>query len=156
MFGFYVYQKIVGSSEQLIWSTLYFQPSWQLFFDLFNSIPVAVIILVAARQSRFVQLVAASALLHLLFDLPLHNDDAHRHFLPFTNWRFESPVSYWDSNHFGHIVAILELTAAVAISAFISFRGTQRPMRIIARWNLGLYLLVISLALLFLFYSRFL
>ena len=36
MFGFYVYQKFIGSTEQLIWSTLYFQPEWQLLFDLFN------------------------------------------------------------------------------------------------------------------------
>ena len=35
-----------------------------------------------------------------------------RDFLPFYNWRFECPVSYWDPNHYGNIAAQIELTIA--------------------------------------------
>jgi hypothetical protein len=42
MFGFYIYQKAIGSSERLIWTELYFKEHWQYIFDIFNSLPLAV------------------------------------------------------------------------------------------------------------------
>ena len=103
MVGFYAYQKLwAGHSESEIWGAggLYFQSNWQLLFDLFNSIPIFIVI--AAVCYYFGQnfgywrcgyLLAASALLHMLCDLPVHHDDGHRHILPLSNWKFASPVS---------------------------------------------------------------
>jgi hypothetical protein len=48
-------------------------------------------------------------ILHSLGDLPVHNDDAHRHFFPFSNYRFISPISYWDRKHYGSIVSLVEM-----------------------------------------------
>lgn len=142
MFGFYAYQKLCGSSEKLIWSEHYFQPDWQLFFDVFNSIPIALTIIALCYYFglRLVMLIAASALLHMLCDLPLHHDDAHRHFLPLTNWRFESPLSYWDPKHFGVIFMCLELGGAIASCIYVVFRSKHTPMRVIAKINLAIYL----------------
>ena len=116
MFGFYAYYKLLGTSESLIWGELYFLPSWQNFFDLFNSIPIAAVIAVAAYYARRPALVALalSLLLHAAFDLPLHNDDAHRHFFPLSDWRFISPLSYWDSAHYGNWIRFVELAVNVA------------------------------------------
>lgn len=149
MFGFYAWQKAIGRTEQEIWSTIYFDPSWQLFFDLFNSIPLALAVIAVCLWLRqpLIVIVAASAILHMLCDLPLHNDDAHRHFLPL-GFRFQSPISYWDPKHFGMIVAPLELLFAVVASAWVSFQAPHKPMRVVARINLGLYLLVLAIALL--------
>lgn len=140
MCGFYVYQKIVGSAERQIWSTLYFEDHWQLFFDLFNSIPIALLVMAGGfyLRSPIAILIAASALLHMLCDLPLHHDDGHRHFLPL-DWRFESPISYWDRAHHGKLVAVLELLSAVGASIYVAFRGHDRPMRTMGGANLALY-----------------
>ena len=85
IFLFFLWESIVrGSSQALIWGELYFRPAWQDFFDVFNSIPFAVLGLTVALalRRRGAALFFASVGMHVLFDLPLHHDDAHRHFLP--------------------------------------------------------------------------
>jgi hypothetical protein len=67
-------------------------------------------------------------LLHSLGDLPLHHDDAHRHFFPFLDWRFSSPVSYWDPEHHGQWVSLIEFSGVLAASVFMYWRWiTLRP-----------------------------
>ncbi len=152
MFVFYGYQKAIGSTEADIWNTLYFQDHWQLTFDLFNSVPIFLAIAVVAYflKWRLVMLVAASALLHCLCDLPLHNDDAHRHFLPFTDWRFASPVSYWDPNHYGLIFMWIELLFAIGACIYVVRTSRQPPMRYVAWFILGTYNLIIVALTIFL------
>lgn len=140
MFVFYGYQKSIGSSEQEIWGTLYFQENWQCFFDVLNSIPIAILLYVIFRwlKVRWAQLLVASAGLHMFCDLPLHHDDGHRHFLPLSNWRFESPISYWDPDHFGFFVAAIELGFAVSALVYVIRKG-EKPIRRFAMGTLMLY-----------------
>ena len=143
MFGFFAFQKFIGTDEYEIWDTLYFQPHWQTFFDIFNSIPLALLVALVCvylRQPLLIMM-ACSAILHMLCDLPVHHDDGHRHFWPI-DWRFASPVSYWDPKHYGAIVAPIELLFAVIASGWLSFSAPHKPMRVIARINLGFYVLV--------------
>lgn len=111
MFFFYLVEKGVrGVPEAVIWSSRYFDPAWQDLFDLFHSLPlmaVALAITLATRQRSWT-LLFASMVLHVMFDLPLHHDDAHRHFYPLSDFRFASPVSYWDSAHYGWLAVPLE------------------------------------------------
>ena len=58
-----------------------------------------------------------SMIVHDFCDLPLHNDDAHRHFLPFSHYRFISPVSYWDPKYYGQFVAFGELSLVLALTS---------------------------------------
>ncbi|PZD74333.1 hypothetical protein C1752_01259 [Acaryochloris thomasi RCC1774] len=121
MLVFYLVEKLRGTSEQDIWRHAYYQPHWQNFIDIFNSIPLVVLgmaIMVAAGSVTGL-ILGASMLLHLLEDLPVHHDDAHRHFFPLSNWRFESPISYWDSNHYGGIVSALEIVAVIVGCIFL-------------------------------------
>ena len=140
MFGFYGYQKFVGRHEGEIWGQLYFDPTWQWIFDIFNSIPLAIVLwgLCYWTGFRCGVLFAASALVHVCCDLPVHHDDAHRHFLPLANWRFTSPVSYWDPNHHGQIFAPLELLFTITSCCYLAWRATSAPMRITALATLGL------------------
>ncbi len=142
MFGFYGYQKWAGRSEGEIWSELYFQQDWQLFFDVFNSIPAAILLMLTGKVLgwRWGMLCAASALLHMVCDLPLHNDDAHGHFLPFTDWHFVSPLSYWDPEYNGHYFVWFELAFAIGACTFVSWKGKHVAMRSIAICTLCLYL----------------
>lgn len=149
MFGFYAYQKLIaGRSEGEIWSNLYFEDTWQLFFDVFNSVPLmlAVICISYATGWRWGVLLGASALLHLCCDFPLHHDDAHRHFLPFTNWRFVSPISYWDPKHFGFIFLPVELLFAIGACTYVAWKGAHSPMRIAGAATLAVYLAGIAFA----------
>jgi hypothetical protein len=121
MFLFYLNAKVLGGMpERLIWSQAYHEAGWQVFFDIFNSLPVLVLGFVLARYFKAGRLAAffASMVFHSLGDLALHHHDAHRHLFPFSDWRFSSPISYWDPQHFGQIVAPLE-AAAVVIGCII-------------------------------------
>lgn len=111
MFVFYGWERLAGTPEAVIWRSRYYDPNWQAFFDLFNSLPIIVVTAVIARVCgwRWVFWLALAMALHVLCDLPLHHDDAHRHFFPFSDWRFASPVSYWDPAHYGRISSLMEV-----------------------------------------------
>lgn len=122
MFVFYFVEKIIrGLPENQIWGEAYYQPGWQNFIDFFNSVPLMVLgfALSLWASSKIGTLFFSSMMLHVLGDLPLHHEDAHRHFFPLSDWRFHSPVSYWDPNHYGHIVTILEILAVIISCGFL-------------------------------------
>jgi len=140
MFGFYALLKLSAVPDSQIWRVEYYRPFWQNVFDLFNSIPLATVgMWVALYFSRTgLALLFGSIVLHCLEDLPVHVDDGHRHFWPLSQFRFESPVSYWDPRYFGNIVAPIELGLMVVASIYV-FR------RVRSRWTKGL--LIVSNAL---------
>lgn len=116
MFVFYFYERLwAGRSEMLIWTERYYDASWQGFFDTFNSLPLIAGALVIAhwRGSKgFVALLLSMAL-HVAGDFFVHREDGHRHFFPFTDWHFISPVSYWDPAHHGLIFGSFEALGVV-------------------------------------------
>jgi hypothetical protein len=125
--AFYFVEKVLrGTSEQVIWTEAYYQPGWQNLIDFFNSLPLMLLGLLVCLWMRYTPgiLFFASMMLHVLGDLPLHHDDGHRHFFPFSDWRFVSPVSYWDPRHHGNIVAPLEILG-VLISCGILFMNYE-------------------------------
>jgi len=116
MFVFYLYVKVfTQATSKEIWGTLYWSEPWQTFGAISNSVPIAVAILVFGLwQKRAAVTVFAGAMLtHAALDFPVHADDAHRHFWPLTDWRYQSPVSYWDPSHHGVIGSSLELILLV-------------------------------------------
>jgi len=134
---------ILGITPNVVFSELYFSDSWQLVFSIDNSFLIWAVALAAAWyfKSPFFIALTSAALLHLACDFPLHNDDARLHFWPLTDWRFESPLSYWDSQHHAGIVAPLE-GAAVAAALLYLLTGTLR-------FGIKLGLVVLFLAELF-------
>lgn len=130
--GFYFFEKFVrGMPEGIIWTRAYYEAGWQACFDLFHSLPlIAAGFLVAhRREAQRSRACFASLGLHALGDFLFHHDDAHRHFYPFLNWRFESPVSYWDPRHYGEIAGRLELIAVLAGLAILARRATSAAAR---------------------------
>ncbi|MBA2492900.1 MAG: hypothetical protein H0V34_14845 [Gammaproteobacteria bacterium] len=123
MIVFYIYLKALGTQESVIWSVHYHQRQWQAFFDVFNSIHLILAGLAISWRLRATRWAAffAGMGLHVLFDLPLHHDDAHRHFFPFSDWRFFSPISYWDPAHYGDIVSACEIVV-VAVGSVVLWR----------------------------------
>ena len=118
---FYAWHLLLGTSEEQIWSTEYYRPVWQNWIDAFNSIPLIALAMVLCWRVRQPLLFAfcASMLLHAFGDLPLHHDDGHRHFFPISDWRFVSPVSYWDPAHHGTWASVVEIVAVVTAGAWL-------------------------------------
>lgn len=70
-----------------------------------------------------------AAMLHLGLDLLLHHDDGRAHFWPVTNWIFESPVSYWDGDHYGNIVGPIEVLVSLLCCGILWRRFVGGAMR---------------------------
>ncbi|WP_026731700.1 hypothetical protein [Fischerella sp. PCC 9605] len=123
MFVMYCWAKVIRrQSEYQIWSETYFSPFWQNITHAFHSIPLALIGIFLAHYFGWWQaeIIGISAFLHALADFPVHNEDAHRHFLPFSNYRFISPISYWNPNYHGRVVSLIE-KLLVLIATFYVF-----------------------------------
>lgn len=114
---------ILNNPADYVFGTQYFSDTWQSVFAVDNSFVVWGILLALAIWLTKPWAIAftGSGLLHIAFDFPLHHDDGRAHFWPFSDWIFQSPISYWDNNHFGHIIAPIE-AIAVAICAVILWR----------------------------------
>lgn len=139
------WSRITGVGLGNLWRSpdgLYWQEPWQSVSAILNSIPLYSLILVAGivlwRAGRWpglakvLMVFGAATLLHVLCDLPVHTDDAHVHFWPFTDWRFHSPVSYYQRDHFGQWVGLFELGLGVALAVSIFLRYRRWPMRLMA------------------------
>ncbi|MEM9568834.1 MAG: hypothetical protein AAF974_11065 [Cyanobacteria bacterium P01_E01_bin.34] len=133
IFAFYAIAKFAGYSDSDIWRDLYFQSWVQDLLAPFHAIPLIGLGVVIAwrRQAGTWLAFFISAMLHVLFDFPVHNSDAHRHFFPLSNYRFISPISYWDPDHYGRIIAPLELLSVLVLTLFL-----YRSVR--SRWGRGL------------------
>ena len=150
------YQSIVnGVSGAEMWEELYFQAPMQNLIAWFNSIPIyagLLLIGLAARSKSWGKLLivfALAALIHMATDLPVHADDAYRHFWPLTDWRFISPVSYWDVDHHADWVGKLDILLALGCVAVLWRRFPERWVKITLSILAVLYSLVLVAPLIF-------
>ena len=89
-----------------------------------------------------------SMALHVGLDFLTHHDDAHRHLLPFSDWRFASPVSYWDPAFYGTWFAAAELLLVVAGNRWLGAQGRSPAVRRVATGLLVVTALFVAFALL--------
>ncbi len=96
-----------------------------------NAVPLWAALLVVGLVLRkpWVWAFAGAGLLHLALDFPVHHDDAHKHLWPLTNWRFHSPLSYWDPAHYGHIVSLVEIALGATCIVILWRRFLSIPIR---------------------------
>jgi hypothetical protein len=100
--AFHVYYRLIRRwPEDVIQraDTVHF---WRTATMVLHAFPIWLVVLGVAlwRRSVLVSVFAASVLLHAALDLPVHHGDAIRQFWPISDYRFISPVSYWDPNVF--------------------------------------------------------
>ncbi len=129
MLVFYLWARLSGMSERTIWHDGYYDPGWQALFDAFHSFPLLGLAWLLAWRARMraLSLFFASMVMHSLFDFPFHHNDAHRHFWPLSDFRFLSPISYWDPAYYGQYVSVLELLVVVAGGAWL-LRTAESPI----------------------------
>ena len=119
IFVFYLVAKFIYKlPENKIWSEAYYEPFWQNVVALFHSIPLAIIgaIIFYYLDWQAGMFLCISMVCHSLLDLPVHHDDAHRHFYPLSDYRFISPFSYWDIRHYGKYVAFIEMALVIGVN----------------------------------------
>lgn len=110
-----------------IWDQHYFEEPMQTWVALFNSVPVyAGLLLIGWRQRGTVWgglllVFTAAALLHIALDAPVHGHDAYRHFWPISDWRFFSPVSYWEMDLHARWVSLVE-AALMLVGTIVLWR----------------------------------
>jgi hypothetical protein len=114
-------QQIERHKVHEIFGRLYFSRAWQAFLAPWHSVFLwgGILILAALAQSSVLAAFSLSGLIHSGVDFFLHVDDAHLHFWPVSDWRFRSPVSYWDSSHYGRVVRPIELALALACAVWL-------------------------------------
>ena len=116
-----------GTDGDVVFGQMYFSDEWQQIFAIDNSFVlwgIALGLTIYFRAAWAVALCGA-ALIHIALDFPLHNEDARMHFWPITDWKFYSPISYWDSSSGGQIVGVIELLAVLAMTAYLMWRFTS-------------------------------
>jgi hypothetical protein len=77
---------------------------------------------------------AVGAGLHTVVDILTHHDDGPLLLFPFEwSYRFASPVSYWDPNHYGDIFAPLEMIFSGALLLYLLVTWWQWRSKRVAR-----------------------
>lgn len=120
--------KTLSQTFSYIFDTLYFtHPLWIFGYNILHA-PMMLLfftgLIIACKKYlwkfyRIFLFFIAGCALHTFLDIPLHHDDGPRIFYPFSDYIFRSPISYWDPNHFGNIVMIIELILAAIILIYI-------------------------------------
>lgn len=122
---------------------LYWQEPWQTFSAISNSIPlwfvgVLVGLFLLLRVERFkavgigLLIFSVAGFLHVVADFLTHADDAHVHLWPLTDWRFTSPVSYWQDAYYAAQFRIFETLLNVGLMVYLVVCFRQWPVRILA------------------------
>lgn len=126
-----------GHDWSSIWNQHYFEPPMQTLIALFNSVPIyAALALIGwvARTSRWgliLLVFSFAALLHIALDAPVHGHDAYRHLWPISDWRFYSPISYWEGDLHARWVSLIEAALVVWAGVVLWQRFPKLWVRIV-------------------------
>ncbi len=170
IYGLWFWSKFNGVPERKVWNELYWQQPWQTYTASGNSVFLYLIILMLgltifrtaqsvpaglppagpaasdrpARIAAFspVAIFALAALTHLAGDFPVHVDDAHAHFWPFSDWRFTSPVSYWNPDHYGGYFSAFEAILGIVLAIILFRRFHNWWVRVLCILAIVLYVAV--------------
>lgn len=141
------YQSFVnGVSGEKLWRELYFAEPMQNLIAYFNSIPIYIALTIlgyllrAKLWGKLILFFALAALIHMATDLPVHNHDAYRHFWPFSDWRFISPFSYYETDYHAGWVSLIEAAIALISIAVLWRRFPKLWVKILLGILVFLYL----------------
>lgn len=152
IFVLFFYALLFDVPMREVWDVLYFTDFWQNLIDCFNSIPITIVFVLIAVAIKWQGgiLLGASLFIHILGDIFLHNDDAHRHFFPLSDYKFISPVSYWDPDHLSWLGMIIEY-GVLGIALYFLWPHLRTFYAKVPIVLYGIFLLVMLFASRFLF-----
>lgn len=127
---FVVCGLILGYSGQAMWDDMYFNSGWSIPITLTHSFILWPLLITISGYYgwRLLQYFSISAFLHTAVDFFVHTDDAYRHFYPFSDWKFHSPVSYWNTAEFGQYVSAFDSLLVLGLLTYLytKYSGTWR------------------------------
>lgn len=125
---------VLGIPAERVFGTLYYSDGWQAVFAVDNSFLLWGAGLAVALWRGALPWIsfALSGLLHLLTDFLLHGRDARAQFWPLSDWKYSSPVSYWDPTRYAGIVAPLEVGVVTLAALFVFWRHGALWVRLTA------------------------
>ena len=153
IYSLFVWSKLRGIDENKVWNELYWQEPWQTYTAAGNSALLYVVLMligaVAMRNAPaahkiglFLMFLSLAALTHIAGDFPVHVDDAHRHLWPISDWKFISPVSYWNPDHHGTLFSLFEALLGVVLCVILFRRFESWLVRIPLILLVAAYVLV--------------
>ena len=147
---FIVHGLLLGTSGQLMWDDMYFDSAWTPFFTLSHSLILWPLALLLGYWLRIAWLryIATAGVLHVILDFFVHHDDAYRHFWPLFDWKFASPLSYYDPAFYGTQVGIIDAAVVVALLVWLLHNTSSRLVNIVIFGCIGLYILIAISAIL--------
>jgi len=150
VWAMFIVERLRGATGCEVFHYRYWETPWTTLQVLLNSIPayLALIALSLAgllmpgllprRVALIVLVFAISALLHVGADFLLHHEDARAQWMPFTDWIFRSPVSYWNPRNYGQIFMTFEIGLGLALATLVGLRfRTKRVWAAVTILSLG-------------------
>jgi hypothetical protein len=148
--------KLAGTPDRVIFGELYWQNWWQICNAIGHNAWLwgGLTLLGLYMRDRLstsvrgfdgwttVSLFAGSALLHTAIDFLCHREDAHMSFWPVTRWKFMSPVSYYDPQHFGMWFSLFEATLGLLLAVLLYRQFKSRILRASLIITMALYVAV--------------
>jgi hypothetical protein len=153
IFLMFLWSKLTGAPEMEVWEKWYFNPPWEGWFDMSHSFVlywflVMTGVAIVKWGGRFgdtgviLVIFALSALSHAIADFFLHVHDGHAHFWPLSDWRFSSPVSYWDPRYYGQYFSVAELMLGIGLCWMLFRRFRSKWIRAILLVTVMAYIAV--------------
>ncbi|MEM0899496.1 MAG: metal-dependent hydrolase [Pseudomonadota bacterium] len=173
IYALFTWSKFAGIPERQLWNEIYFSEPMLTYTAIGNSAPLYALIailglagvkamddqLVTLEERRnavrfhgstgpqytnVLVLFGLAALAHIALDFPVHANDAHPHFWPITDWRFTSPISYWDPAYYGDMVSAAEAIFGIVLTVTL-FRRFKAPLVRIALAGLAVAYLAVPI-----------
>lgn len=118
---FIVSSLILQVPANIMWGDMYFNSYWSIPITLSHSFIIwpFLITISAYFGFKFLKWFSISALFHSIVDFTVHTGDAYRHFYPFSDWKFHSPISYWNSMEYGQYVSTFDSFLVLGLLVFL-------------------------------------
>lgn len=118
---FIVYGLILGYSGPVMWDNLYYNSGWAIPITLTHSFIIWPLLIGISSYAgwKLVKWFSLSAFFHSLVDFCVHTDDAYRHFWPLSDWKFQSPISYYNPAEYGLYVGALDSLFVLGLLGYL-------------------------------------
>lgn len=148
---------ILGYSGEIMWDDMYFNSGWAIPITLTHSFIIWPIVATSATYFgwKFLTWFSLSALFHSLIDFCVHTDDAYRHFWPVSQWKFHSPISYYNPSEWGRDVNAFDNLIVLGLLAYLytQYTGKWRLLIVGISALYGIHLIAEPLYVMFMQYG---